>query len=57
MALNGFGALQFVPLAPVVLAEIKAKVLYTAFCHLFFLYELPHKTIKINFSLENYLKY
>ena len=51
MALNGFIALQFVPLAPVVLAEIKAKVLYTAFCDLFFQYELSQKAIKISFSI------
>ena len=34
MALDGFGALQFVQPAPVVLAEIKATIFYNAFCPL-----------------------
>ena len=34
MVLDGFSALQFVPPAPVVLAEIKATIFYNAFCPL-----------------------
>ena len=36
MALNCFSALQFVPTAPKVLAELGTKTLYKAFCPLIF---------------------
>ena len=34
MAMDGFSALQFVPPAPKVLAEIKTTIFYKAFCPL-----------------------
>ena len=46
----GFGwlyrsALQFVPAAPEVLAEMKATIFYNAFCRLILQLELSHNAI------------
>ena len=51
MALDGFSALQFVPPAPKVLAEIKTTVLYKAFCSLILRLELSQNAVQTSFSM------
>ena len=45
MALDGFSALQFVPSAPGVLAEIEATIFFNAFCPLILQQKLSRNAI------------